>query len=155
MFYKCVSRVLIRKCPLRFLSNKQRNGHRTYVISDLYLPWSASQLFKGLSLAEQIARLEEAAPTDHEADEEVSEEEESEEEESEEDVSEEEVGEEEESEEEESEEEEGEENEEVRVRTEDVSLTLKKKREEDLEKGQAVKRQVVCLPCLRDSVCAG
>ena len=140
------------------LSFKQRNGHRTYVISDLYLSWSASQLFKGLSLAEQIARLGEAAPTDHEEDEEVSEEEVSEEEESEEDVSEEEVGEEEESEEEEkeeSEEEENEENEEVRVRTEDVSLTLKKKREEDLEKGQAVKRQVVCPPYLLDSVCAG
>ena len=38
---------------------------------------------------------------------------------------------------------------------EDMSSTLKKKREEDLEKGQAVKRQVVCLFCLRDSVCAG
>jgi protein AATF/BFR2 len=37
--------------------------------------------------------------------------------------------------------------------TEDVSLTLKKKREEDLEKGQAVKRQVVCPFCLRVSVC--
>ena len=80
----------------------------------------------------------------------MSEEEESEEEESEEDVSEEKVGEE-----EEGEEEESEENEDIRVRTEDVSLTLKKKREEDLEKGQAVKRQVVCPPYLRDSVCAG
>ena len=39
--------------------------------------------------------------------------------------------------------------------TEDVTLTLKKKREEDLEKGQAVKRQVVRPFCLRDSVCAG
>ena len=39
--------------------------------------------------------------------------------------------------------------------TEDVSSTLKKKREEDLEKGQAVKRQVVCPFCLRDSVCVG
>ena len=38
--------------------------------------------------------------------------------------------------------------------TEDVSSTLKKKREEDLEKGRAVKRQVVCPFCLRDSVCA-
>ena len=85
----------------------------------------------------------------------MSEEEESEEEVGEEEVGEEEEGEEEEGEEEESEEEESEENEEIRARTEDVSLTLKKKREEDLEKGQAVKRQVVCLPCLRDSVCAG
>ena len=39
--------------------------------------------------------------------------------------------------------------------TEDVSSTLKKKREEDLEKGQAVKRQVVCPFCLRDSVRLG
>jgi protein AATF/BFR2 len=38
--------------------------------------------------------------------------------------------------------------------TEDMSSTLKKKREEDLEKGQAVKRQLVC-PFLHDSVCAG
>lgn len=39
--------------------------------------------------------------------------------------------------------------------TEDMSSTLKKKREEDLEKGQAIKRQVVCSFYLRDSVCAG
>ena len=39
--------------------------------------------------------------------------------------------------------------------TEDMSSTLKKKREEDLEKGQAIKRQVVCPFCLHDSVCAG
>jgi protein AATF/BFR2 len=39
--------------------------------------------------------------------------------------------------------------------TEDVSLTLKKKREEDIEKSHAVKRQVVCFFCLRDSVCSG
>ena len=39
--------------------------------------------------------------------------------------------------------------------TEDVSSTLKKKREEDLEKGQAVKRQVVCPFRLRDPVCTG
>ena len=38
--------------------------------------------------------------------------------------------------------------------TEDVSSILKKKREEDLEKGQAVKRQVVCPFCSCDSVCA-
>ena len=37
--------------------------------------------------------------------------------------------------------------------TEDISSTLKKKREEDLEKGQAVKRQVVCPFYLRNSVC--
>ena len=39
--------------------------------------------------------------------------------------------------------------------TEDMSSTLKKKREEDLEKGHAIKRQVVCPFCLHDSVCAG
>ena len=39
--------------------------------------------------------------------------------------------------------------------TEDMSSTLKKKREEDLEKGQAVKRQAVCPFRLRDSVCGG
>ena len=39
--------------------------------------------------------------------------------------------------------------------TENMSSTLKKKREEDVEKGQAVKRQVVCPFYLRDSVCVG
>ena len=39
--------------------------------------------------------------------------------------------------------------------TEDMSSTLKKKREEDLEKGQAIKRQVVCPFCLHYSVCGG
>ena len=39
--------------------------------------------------------------------------------------------------------------------TEGVSSTLKNKREEDTEKGQAVKRQVVCPFGLCDSVCTG
>jgi protein AATF/BFR2 len=39
--------------------------------------------------------------------------------------------------------------------TEDMSSALKKKREEDLQKGQAVKRQAVRPFGLRDSVCAG
>lgn len=41
------------------------------------------------------------------------------------------------------------------VEPEDVSSTLKKKREEDFEKGQAVKRQVVCFFGSHDSVCVG
>ena len=36
--------------------------------------------------------------------------------------------------------------------TEDMSSTLKKKREEDLQKGQAVNRQVVCLFVFSDDV---
>ena len=41
------------------------------------------------------------------------------------------------------------------IESTDMSSTLKKKREEDLEKGHAIKRQVVCPFCLHDSVCAG